>query len=98
MIKKRPLSSRPVCRVTFEIPATVGVTHASVVGDFNSWDPDVNVMKRLKDGRLTATIPLPSESGYAFRYLADGGHWHVDESADALVQNPYGGHDSYLSL
>lgn len=96
MIRKRPLASRPVSRVTFEIPAEVGANHASVVGDFNGWDPHAHAMRRLKDGRLTVTIPLAVGASYAFRYLTEGGAWHDDEQADGQVANPFGGVDSLV--
>ena len=78
MIKQRTLKTRPVCKVTFEIDEP-GVEAASVVGDFNGWDALAHPMRKLKDGRLQATVELPSEERFHFRYLLDGGSWRNEE-------------------
>ena len=57
-MKKNYLKSRPVCKVTFELPkaAVAGAGTVAVVGDFNDWRTEGLRSKRQKDGRL----PPPS--------------------------------------
>ena len=78
MIKQRRLKTRPVCKVTFEVDEP-GVDAASVVGDFNGWDVHAHPMRQLKDGRLQATVELPTDQHFQFRYLLDGGAWRNEE-------------------
>ena len=83
--------------VTFRLPADVGATTASVVGDFNNWSPDAHRMRREVDA-FTAVIPLLPGRAYRFRYLLDGERWLNDWAADAYVPNAFGGEDSLVDL
>lgn len=71
-------------------------TPASVVGDFNDWQPGVHPLEET-DGEYRAVLLLPRGRRYRFRYLADG-RWFNDEAADAYEPNDHGGHDSVLDL
>ena len=53
MIRTRPLKNHRT-KVTFTLPATPDLSHVSVVGEFNDWDPHDLPMKRLKDERFQA--------------------------------------------
>ena len=48
MLKKQPLKSKPVCKVTFMLPESVKAESAYLVGDFNNWDEKATEMKKLK--------------------------------------------------
>ncbi len=96
MLKKKRLKSRPVCKVTFEIPSDIEVQHANLVGDFNQWDVRATPMRKLKDGRYTVTLDLEPERVYQFRYLYDGNSWDNDWVADAYVPNPFGSENSVV--
>ena len=91
-IKKQYLKSKPVCKVTFNLPkeAADSAKKVHVVGDFNGWGEYVNRMKRLKSGAFTATIELELNREYQFRYLIDGKNWENDWDADKYVPNMYG--------
>lgn len=95
-LKKQFLKSRPVCKVTFRLPADVAdeALTACVLGDFNGWSDDANPMRRLKDGSFKATIDLEAGRSYQFRYLIDGSTWENDWEADAYVPGPYIGIDN----
>jgi len=86
-IKKQFLKSKPVCKVTFELDATLidGAETVAVLGDFNNWNPSVNEMTKLKNGTFKTTIDLESQKEYAFRYLVDGNKWINDDNADKFV-------------
>ncbi len=96
MLKKQHLKSRPVCKVTFTLPGTIEADTASVVGDFNSWNPNAHQMKRLKNGQHKVTIDLEQGRQHEFRYLVNGEIWINDSRADRYVINPFGGENSVV--
>ncbi len=91
-IKKQYLKSRPVCKVTFKIPAEVGTAAktANIVGEFNDWSITANPMKRLKSGAITATLDMEKGRAYQFRYVLGKNHWENENEADKIVPSPYG--------
>ena len=90
-IRKRYLKSKPICKVTFRIPAEVGKSAktAKVVGEFNDWSLTANPMKRLKSGAFSTTIDLEIGREYQFRYVLDENKWENDIEADRLVPSSY---------
>tara|TARA_Y100001001_G_scaffold162360_1_gene188791 strand:+ start:392 stop:727 length:336 start_codon:yes stop_codon:yes gene_type:complete len=88
-IKKQYLKSKPVCKVTFTVPADEAETVA-VVGDFNKWNPKKSGLKKLKNGTFKGTFELPVENSYEFRYLVDGNYTN-DGEADRYQWNDYAG-------
>ena len=97
MLKKRFLADGKVCKVTFTLPAEVKARTASVVGEFNNWDKEANLMTKNKDGSFKIEIKLEAGREYQFRYLVDGSDWHNDWDADKYVMHPYGGENSVVS-
>ncbi len=88
--KKQYLKSKAVCKVTFKLSKqeAKGAQKVSVVGDFNNWDEASTPMKKLKTGGFTATLNLPKDSKYQFRYLLDEKEWENDWQADEYVPSP----------
>ena len=74
-----------------------GDDDVSVVGDFNGWDPHAHPLIRDGSGKRVVTVPLAPGS-YAFRYLADGGHFFNDPQADSYADNGYGETHGILDL
>jgi len=99
-IKKQYLKSRPICKVTFEIPAEKenSATTANIVGDFNNWSLTANPMKRLKNGAFTTTIDLEKEKAIQFRYVLDKNRWKNETEADKLVPSPYGNSENSVII
>jgi 1,4-alpha-glucan branching enzyme len=91
-VRKRYLKTKPVCKVTFKIPAKVAnkAQTAKIVGEFNNWSFTANPMKRLKDGTFTATLDLDNGKTYQFRYFLDDHRWENETAADKFVRSPYG--------
>ncbi len=91
-ITKRYLKTKPVCKVTFKIPAEVAnaAKTAQIVGEFNGWSYTANPMRRLKDGAFTTTVDLEKGKAYEFRYVLDENHWQNETEADKFVISPYG--------
>jgi 1,4-alpha-glucan branching enzyme len=86
-IKKQFIKTKPVCKVTFSIEAKDATT-ASVVGDFNQWNPEEGLLKKQKNGTFKATFELPTSQSYEFRYIVDGTFVN-DEQADEFKWNEF---------
>jgi 1,4-alpha-glucan branching enzyme len=92
-IKKKYLKTKPVCKVTFKIPAEIGFNHRSafVLGSFNNWSKTAHRMKKLvKDGSFSTIIDLEVGKEYEFKYLLDDDIWLNDSEADSQVTTHYG--------
>jgi len=91
-MKKRFLKSKPVCKVTFELPAQAAseASKVALVGDFNDWDPEATTLKRVKGGAYNVMLELPRDREFQFRYLIDGERWENDWEADKYVPTPAG--------
>jgi 1,4-alpha-glucan branching enzyme len=68
-------------RVTFVLPATEPAGAVSVVGDFNDWDPHAHPLRKRANGTRSAVVSIPAGATLHFRYLAEGGIWFDDETA-----------------
>ncbi len=69
-------------RVTFSLSAD-GPGAVSVVGSFNDWTPGRHQLVDRRNGTRTVSVTLPSGE-HRFRYLATGGVWFNDNSADGI--------------
>ena len=89
-MQKQYLKTKPLCKVTFTLPAHRGISAEQVAlrGEFNDWDPAALPMKKSKSGDFTATVNLEKNKEYQFRYLVNGGTWLNDEAADCYQPSP----------
>jgi 1,4-alpha-glucan branching enzyme len=78
----KPTSSGTV-RVTFVLPAAEPAGAVSVVGDFNGWNPYAHPLRKRTNGSRSAVVTLPAGTTLRFRYLAEGGVWFDDDTAQA---------------
>ncbi len=85
-LTKKYLKSKPVCKVTFTVPAAEANT-VVVAGDFNDWNTTAE-LKKLKNGTFKGTFDIPVENSYEFRYVVDG-QWTNEEEADRFQWNEY---------
>ncbi len=97
-LKKQYLKSSPMCKVTFRLPkgAAPNAKSVTIVGDFNNWNLTETPLKKLKNGDFTATLELPCNREYSFRYLIDANRWENDWFADKYIPNRYGSDDSVV--
>lgn len=86
-IKKQFVKTKPVCKVTFSIDAKEA-NAASVIGDFNNWNPTEGALSKLKNGTFKATFNLPKNAFYEFKYLVDGLYLN-DPEADSFIFNSF---------
>ncbi len=95
-IKKEYLETKNLCRVTFTLPkvAAQDAKTVSIVGDFNDWNIQSHMMKKMKTGDFTITIDLYAGKEYQFRYLIDEIRWENDWNADKYIPSPFGDCDN----
>ena len=95
MIHKRLSQDEDMVQVTFELPASLWIEKASLVGDFNDWNEASHPFRQDRDGTWRVTLKLVRGREYAFRYLIDG-EWRNEGSADRCELNSHGGCNSVL--
>ena len=88
-IKKQFVKTKPVCKVTFSVEAKEA-NAASVVGDFNNWNPSEGELSKLKNGTFKGVFDLPKDASYEFKYLVDGAYINEPE-ADSFKWNDFAG-------
>ena len=86
-ITKQYLKSKPVCKVTFLVPAEYA-SEVQVVGSFNEWNTTATPLKKLKNGNFKGSVDLDKDQSYEFRYLVDG-NYSNDEQADTYAWNDF---------
>lgn len=97
-IMKKNMPEEGVCRVKFRLSKSIinNANMVAIVGDFNSWQSDKNLMRKDKNGHFTAQIDLPVGKIYEFRYLIDKYTWENEWESDGLALTPY--EETYNSL
>jgi len=98
MIKKTYSKTGSSCTVTFRLPGDEMEAKAAVLGDFNDWDRERDLLQERKDGTWSTTLYLDAGRTYRFRYLIDDKRWLNDEEADSLIPNRFGSMDGVLEL
>lgn len=86
-ISKQYLKSKPICKVTFTVPAEQA-NDVAVVGNFNEWNSNAGKLKKLKNGNFKGTVNLEKDNSYEFRYIVDGTFIN-EEEADSYIWNDY---------
>lgn len=86
-ITKQYLKTKPVCKVTFTVPAE-DAKEVVVAGSFNNWNNKKTKLKKLKNGSFKGTVDLEKDNSYEFKYIVDG-IWQNEEQADAYAWNDY---------
>lgn len=91
-IKKQFLKSKPICKVTFTVPAK-DANEVLVAGNWNNWNAKAEPLKKLKNGTFKGTVNLESGNSYEFKYVVDG-QWQNEEQADAFTWSEYASADN----
>lgn len=100
MIKKQPLKSKPICKVTFGLSKkeALGASKVNLVGEFNNWEKATTELTKMKSGDFKITLPLKTDRSYQFRYLVDGETWVNDKDADRYVSSGIGSENCVIDL
>ena len=91
-IKTQFLKSKPVCKVTFTVPAAEA-KQVTVAGNWNEWNTEAEPLKKLKNGTFKGTVNLEAGQAYEFKYVVDG-QWQNDVEADGYAWNDYAAADN----
>ena len=99
-LKKQFSKSKPVCKVTFELPKEVveGAKEVVVLGEFNDWQVENGIKMKAGKTVYTAAVELPTGRDYQFRYLVDKTRWENDWNADGYVTTPFGVENCLVTL
>jgi 1,4-alpha-glucan branching enzyme len=95
MLKRKASADGSTTTITFVLPCD---QPASVVGNFNAWDPFAHPLKKRSNGTRSVSVHLPSGQTYAFRYLVDGSGFTDEPEADAIEPNGFGDTHSLVSV
>ena len=98
MLKRRKISGSNTVKVSFILPADDSRLPASVVGDFNEWNPEADPLVRRSNATFSAVVPLVADATYHFRYRSEDGTWFNDEAADGYESNVHGSTDCLVEL
>ncbi len=98
MLKKTEVKNSADIKVTFSVAGDNPNLPASVVGEFNQWDPTALPLKKRSNGAYTANVTLPAGQSYRFRYVSADGVWFNDEAADAYAVGSAGEEDCLVVL
>ena len=95
-VAKQFLKSKPLAKVTFELPAEAvnGAKTVALAGDFNGWDTSTHALKKQKDGSYKATVELAVGAEYQYSYVLDGTTWTNDWAADKYVASGVAGEEN----
>lgn len=93
-MKKRFFKTKAEVEVTFETEGDE-FEGVSLYSEHNAWEPIP--MKRTRSGGWKVALRLPPDRDVQFRYLASGGRWMNDASADSEWGNEYGTANSVVS-
>ncbi len=100
MLKKDYSKTKPVCKVTFTLPAEAaqGGSEVRILGDFNDWSWENGYKMKSGKAEFTTEVELTAGKEYQFRYLIDNHIWENDWNADNYLPTPFGVYNSVLSL
>ena len=88
-IKKQVIKTKPLVKVTFTVAAKEA-NNASVVGDFNNWNPNAGELSKLKNGTFKGVFDVNKDAAYEFKYVIDGAFVN-DPEADSYKWNEFAG-------
>jgi 1,4-alpha-glucan branching enzyme len=89
MIKTQTLKKTGETKVTFVLHADDDRLPASVVGDFNGWNPMAHPLRRRSNGTASVAVVIPAGAQYEFRYLGANDRWFdEDPDGERVVRAP----------
>ena len=98
MLKRQSKKGEDQVVVTFTLAGDDPRLPASVVGEFNDWDPAVHPLRRRSNGNWSVSVTLAKGRDYRFRYRSADGSWFNDDGADAYLVNEYHSTDCVLAV
>ena len=94
--KKMPSRAKTTkARVDFKIHAP-DAQQVYLAGSFNDWDAGSKALRRGKDDLWRSWTNLPT-GAHEYRYVIDG-EWVEDPAVEARQPNPFGSHNSVITV
>ena len=91
------VSFEPATKVTVTYKPSKPVNKVALVGNFNNWDKDVDLMDRQEDGSFRFVISL--EPGiYHYKFVLDDDEWVIDPSNFQKSYDGLGGDNNVLKV
>ncbi len=95
MISKKAVKNGKV-KITFTLPKDHPFGKASLVGDFNNWDPEANPFARRSNKTYSTSLVLDAEKRFVFRYLCEDDCWINDPQAEDYEPSGFGSENGVL--
>ncbi len=80
----------------FEI-SLANVQQVALVGDFNGWDTDKNLLTRTTAATWKIDLPI-AKGSYQYLFLIDGTLWKTDPTRETRVPDGFGGFNTVIEL
>ncbi len=91
-----PAENTVTVHLRLEAPSAQTV---SVVGDWNQWDPEANVMRDTdEDGIWEIRLELEEDQVYQYQFIINDDRWVPDPQAPVQVDDGFGGTNSVLDV
>ena len=87
----------PPIKVALTYRPTRDLTKVSLVGDFNNWDKDVDLMDKKPDGSFQFIISL-NPGTYEYKFVLNDVEWIPDPACPERVHDSMGGDNSVLHV
>jgi diguanylate cyclase (GGDEF)-like protein len=95
--RNQVVSFEPTTKVVVTYHPSKPVTKVALVGNFNNWDKDVDLMERQADGSFRFVISL--EPGvYHYKFVLNDVEWVIDPSNSQRSYDGLGGDNSVLKV
>lgn len=98
MIRRRKIAGSSIVKVSFVLAGDDSRLPASLVGEFNDWDPAADPFRRRSNGTVSAVVSLQQGESFRFRYRSHDGSWFDEENADGYEANSYGTNDCVVTV
>ena len=94
--RKAPKKAKPKTSLVVMQISAPSAQRVSVVGTFNDWGSDANLLAPKKSGEWSGKLTL-APGRYEYLFLVDG-NWVLDSAARETVPNTFGGLNSILTV
>jgi diguanylate cyclase (GGDEF)-like protein len=91
------VSFDPGTRVTVTYRAGSDIDKVALVGNFNNWDKDVDLMTRQADGSFQFVMPL-APGTYHYKFVLNDTEWILDPANPHRISDGWGGENSILKV
>ncbi len=95
--RDRVVAYQPPAKVTLKYKPYHALNKVALVGNFNNWDKDVDLMEPQPDGTFTFTISL-NPGVYHYKFVLNDVEWIPDPACPERTHDSLGGDNSILRV